>query len=566
MKKNYFFLLALAGAVLVSCSQSDFDGDGVATDATPNATGAAIGFNGGSGKITRATSNTGSVSQMLDGQFKVYGVKHGTSYSDVFQNYVVWSSNTQTVSNPDQDWEYVGAPGTTYGTAADNLSLASAQTIKYWDYSTDVYHFVAGSPVANFTYTKNASGDIESATVTGLAGHINPNSGTSITTNPVYIADPVAVAKADYKKEVTFSFKRQQSFVRVGIYETIPGYSISAIEFYSKGASGWTAPTGDNKNNIILASTTANYFRGATSGSGTITYDWSGATPTYTYAYSTDGLTQAKNWYGGKLASGVPAQTSTESTVANLYGTDADMASTGYFTVIPMASASEAAPILIKCNYTLTSDDNSGETITVTGATAAIPAAYSKWNANTSYTYLFKISDNTNGSTGTPGTDPDGLFPITFDALVLAEENGTKQGTITTVATPSITTYQQGSVTAAGIAYSSGTAIYVTVEDNTTGALNTLTAYDATETAGMVRVYKLAGAQTEADLQLIRPTTAFNSTIGAAAFTVNGQSLAAGKYVSFTPDAAGYYAVEYVVSPASGPDAAVYAYKVIKVG
>ena len=119
-----------------------------------------------------------------------------------------------------------------------------------------------------------------------------------------------------------------------------------------------------------------------------------------------------------------------------LWGTDTDMSPNGYFTVLPTPSATKAAPIIIKCDYTLNADDGSGETIKVTGATAAIPAAFSKWEVNTRYTYLFKISDKTNGTTGDPNNpkdDPAGLYPITFDAVV-TEMTDKTQGTTTTVA------------------------------------------------------------------------------------------------------------------------------------
>ena len=63
---------------------------------------------------------------------------------------------------------------------------------------------------------------------------------------------------------------------------------------------------------------------------------------------------------------------------------------------------------------------------------------------NYAYTYIFKISDNTNGWTGT-ASEPSGLFPITFDAVVAeATDANAEQTTVTTVATPAITTYQQG--------------------------------------------------------------------------------------------------------------------------
>ena len=385
----------------------------------------------------------------------------------------------------------------------------------------------------------------------------------------MYIATPVKKANAAYNTEVEFTFNREQAYVRVGIFETIPGYSITDIKFYQYGTNAWTST---KSNNITLASASEKYFLGVDGGIATVTYSWN--TPSYTFAFEEGetgkALTKQQNWFAGKLASGVPATTSTESTVANLYGTDSDMDdSNGFFTVIPTANAT-AQPILIKCDYTLTAEDGKGETITVTGATAAIPAAFCKWVKNTSYTYLFKISDNTNGSTGTPGTDPVGLYPITFDAVVTATAEGTGVGSVTTVSTPSITTYQEGSVTATGIQYGHGTGaatdkpIYVTVQDNTTGALNALTALDNdSKAAGMVQVYKLSEEANEADLVVTRPTTTETTTIGSSAATINGESVAESKYCTFTPTVAGYYAVEYITSVTGGVPA--YTYKVIHV-
>ena len=568
MKKFYLFA-ALAATALVGCTNDEFVGDNSPT--ITQETSGAINFSAGAGNFTRATSNTGTAAQMLDGQFKIYGVKKtdGTpaTYADVFTNYVVWSNTTNvTTSNPDattataeeNGWEYVGISGTVYGTTTTEGMLSANQYIKYWDYATNEYHFVAGSPVKHFTYTVT-DGEIVSASVTGIAGHINPNSGSALNTDPVYIAAPVKVVKANYQSDVTFEFTRQQAYVRVGVFETIPGYSISAINFYEyeESSDAWKSSP-QSASNIVLASKTANYFSGATNATATVSYEWT--TPSISGITYASGLTQQKNWYGG-LMTGVPATTSTEATITNLYGTDNDMAATtGYFTVLPMASAATAQPILVKCDYTLTALDGS-ETIKVTGATAAIPAAFCKWNPNTSYTYLFKISDNGNGSTGDPSVDPEGLFPITFDATVIAEVDGTQQGYITSVTTPSITTYQEGSVTAKGVKYVPSTAIYFTAQNDESGALNPLTALNnATPAVGMVKVYKLAGAATEADLILTHPTTEFTTTIGAAAWNINGQSVAAGSWASFTPDAAGYYAIEYIT--ATSPSVA-YAYKVV---
>lgn len=278
--KKYIFLAASA-LTLASCSSDDFLGENPGN--VQNAT-TAINFGGDAGKITRATSNEGDDHVKLDNQFKVYGVKKtNEKFVTVFKDYSVLYNENLTTSNTNK-WEYV----------KDN------QTIKYWDYSASEYRFVAGSPISAFTFKVPSDGttkNIESATITGLGGHIVANtSETANTFNPVYVAEPKVVANADYKNTVQFNFVRQQSMVRVGFYETIPGYSVTNIKFYE--ADGTSATS----NNVILTSATEGYFIGGTDVSGTVTYDWTTATPSYTFAYTDNtNLKKSKNWYAGKL-------------------------------------------------------------------------------------------------------------------------------------------------------------------------------------------------------------------------------------------------------------------------
>lgn len=543
---NKYFLYAASALALASCSSDDFLGENSGNG--QNAL-SAINFGGDAGKITRATSNTGNAAQMLDGQFRIYGVKKmgDTQLVSVFNEYSVWyvENKNTTTSNTD-GWEYVGANGAT-NLGTGNITLTKDQTIKFWDYSAPEYYFISGSPITCFSHTLTPGNKINSATIKGLAGHINANeAGQAITTNPVYIADPKVVKKADYQKPVQFSFKRQQAMVRVGLYETIPGYSITEINFYEAGGS-----KAKDGNNIILTSGKKDYFVGGNNISGTITYDWTNETPSYTYEYSETDLIKSQNWYAGKFEPHNALATVSTAAVAALYGKDNDMSTNGYFTVIPTPSATTAAPILIKCDYTLTSDDRSGETIKVTGATAAIPAAFSKWEANTRYTYLFKISQNTNGYTG---NDPSkaGLYPITFDAVVKASTDA-MQGTVTTVSTPSITTYQDGSVTDNGIEYKSGKAIKVTVTD-ANGKVQTLAAGGTA--VGSVAVYKFTDAINEAEIQV-------KGTTGATAVTGEVTD----NMFTFTPETEGYYAIQYLTTAATTePEApAAYAYKVVYV-
>ena len=556
--KKYIFLAASA-LTLASCTTDDFLGD--TPGSTPTSANSAIKFDGNAGKISRATSNTGSAAEMLGKEFKIYGVKSGaetgSGYTPVFKDYLLWydeETKNNTTTNK-SGWEYVGDAG-----KRGEANLPSNQYIKFWDYASADYRFVAGAPSSAFKFnakTDENDKSIESATITGLGGHINTKekeagSGYAKESAPVYVANPVVVSSDKYKQPVTFTFIRHQTKVRVGIYETIPGYSISSIKFY-KYADDATELSVDKDNNIILTSATADYFYGGTDINGTISYDWTKEPAEYTFTYTGNSLTKSKNWYGGKFANGVPATASTATDIKDLYGTDGDMLDKGYFTVLPTPSTTTAQPILIKCDYTLKSDDGSNETINVKGATAAIPAAYSKWNTNTLYTYIFKISENTNGYTGSDDPGHVGLYPITFDAVVEASQFG-MQGTITTFTTPSITTFQAGSVTDNGIEYKAGTAIDVTVT-NQKGEVQTLKTNETT--VGNVAVYKFTSTITEAEVQV-------KGTNGGT--KVTDCSLES-NVLKFTPEAEGWYVIQYLTTEAkTEPETpAAYTYKVVYV-
>lgn len=133
--KKYIFLAASA-LTLASCSSDDFLGD--TPGSTPTSANSAINFGGDAGKISRATKNTGTAAEMLDGQFKIYGVKKTSDdkFKNVFVDYSVWDATANTTTSNTKGWEYVGANGAT-GLGTGNITLSKEQTIKYWDYASD---------------------------------------------------------------------------------------------------------------------------------------------------------------------------------------------------------------------------------------------------------------------------------------------------------------------------------------------------------------------------------------------------------------------------------------------
>lgn len=565
--KNYFIFAA--AIALASCSVDEYMGEN--PEFTQTTKENIIGFGGGTGSMSRATQNTGNPEVMLDKHFKVYGCKSTSTsgtYQTVFNNYWVWyDENTASSTSNSNKWEYVGNSGKDI-TGNNNTTVGSLQTnqyIKYWDYSAEHYHFVAGTPQNQVDFTVDESTkNVTGATIKNLAGHINPNAtGTPMSQNPVYISAPIQINKDNvsspkYGEAVKLTFTRLQTKVRVGIYETIPGYSIEKIEFYNYNVSSTSSDKFSkdetNNSNVILTSATPNYFNGGANVKATVGYTWTGANaPSYTVTYAhgdnSTGYESSNNWYGGKF-SGVKATSSNPTTKPSgsssikeaLYGTDNDMDDHGYFTVLSTTETTPSA-LVIKCDFTLKSEDTE-ERINVYGATAAIPAEYCKWDYNKMYTYIFKISQETNGNTGDP-TNP-GLIPITFDAFATATEEGVE----TIVQTPSITTHQTGSVVDnGGIKFITGKDIEITVTNENGDPKNLNSTTPISE--GYIAVYNLGpadeNAKTEADL----------TVTGSAGTLVSDLNVETQK-ATFNPSTAGWYAIQY-------HNGTTYFYKVIKV-
>lgn len=445
--KKYLFIAASALA-LASCSSDDFVGtEGGNVD---NGANKAINFAGETGKTTRAGSIKGaSAADLLGEKFYVLGTK-GTldnnqpTDTKVFDNYQVeWKANTAgTTSDNTNDWRYEGLDITALNKTA---TTGGKQTIKYWDYSQPQYDFIAYSIGSNALVTdantitagKVYGSSIETPKGTDYKSYTLK--GSSITDlQKCYYTDIVTVENANYGKPVTFTFKNITAKVRVAFYETVPGYTVSNLQFYTDNTTTKADLTGENNQKATLFTTGDDKL--TKNGQMDIIYPVVGSRNKTQAAYNKAFVNVTSQETETSIALGkVDYATNnvlaTSAKTATMAGTSSD----SYYT--PVLPVAKATPLTIRMNYTLTSEDGSGETIKVYGAKAVIPAAYTAWQPNHAYTYIFKISDNTNGTTSTT-TDKEGLFPITFDAVVndVAENDFTHES-ITTVSTPSVTTY-----------------------------------------------------------------------------------------------------------------------------
>ena len=596
MKKNLYF--ALAALALASCSNDEFLGtEPVVQPPTQEDAEVAIAFGGETLRPTRANTKEGvEAASALNNNFIVYGFKTTAAEAvdrasdkpvfDLFNvNYEEGTANT-TESNT-ANWEYVGY--------ANHDGSIDPQAIKYWDLSADSYVFSAVSGT-DITATKILDG---SNSKYEKGWNIEVPAGGSL--SDLYASDRLvatkdgAGVKGKYQDVISLTFRSLGTKIRFAMYEIVPGYDVHIDRvFYEEPG----ATAGDP--NVKKFSDTNFYIKGNFK-----TANVDAVTP-LTVTYYDDSEPSVENrpkvtydpseitalpygLFGSNLQS---AEKLGESSVDATY----DQKDKSYTMVLPYESkqvetdpAKQENILKLKVNFTLTSTDKSKEEIKVYGATAYVPTQYTQWKPNFAYTYIFKISDNVNGTTVTPvdpddpddpgyldpddpGYDPDdpniGLYPITFDAVVITDEEDVQE-TITTVAEPSITTYAEDIIVTENDEYTADTDVYVTVMK--AGAIQG----DLATKARVFEVYNYGDIETVISEEvvdnylnnycvLIPISPAPDATVTAVPRT-DGTNLtfSAGEVLKFTTAAGKVYAVQYAYT---GLDSKTkYAYKVIKV-
>lgn len=635
MKKYFYFSLAVLA--LTSCSD-EFIGEGTGTGAKENLDGA-IMFQTTKGVLTRGDIAGSAAADILGRNFIVEGTKGtlpATTTTDkvVFDNYLVtFGENTAgTTESNTNNWEYVGVNSSSHISSAvlngtDFGRTVDQQSIKYWDYSEPQYDFVAystgdkemiaaGDPTAAQVKVTKINGTTKAYTFTGISADA---------LSSVYVTDVVTVENANYGNPVVLRFKNLTAKVRMAIYETVPGYSVRNVEFYTDdtaAGAAYVAFTGTlPANDADLAaqnaisqlytessgvyseyssfdsgvttvytkgdpSTTANatLFSDAgnplpTAGTIAVTYPHTGTAnkgvaEDYNRAQvdvtsgSGAGATSTTQDFTALATDKMVAKDHKEVTTGNVwigrtsntatFAGDADMQY--YQAVIPNNAGTT---LTLRVNYTLESTDGSGETIKVWGAKAIVPATYTKWQPNYAYTYLFKISDKTNGSTEKLGGKEE-LFPITFDAVVAeVTDANAEQTTITTVATPSITTYQKAHKYTVDNEYSAADGeIYVMVSKSdaslaadlaTMGQLYTVTTTgaaisEATVADALIKQSDATGdpaTVTGRNKVVLTPATSDANITAIPGVDGNDMTVTAGTAAKFTASGAAIYAYVY---------------------
>lgn len=463
---NKFFIAAASALALASCSSDDFLREIQGNE--QNGTTSAINFGGDTGKITRATSTDKTAAELLENNFVVVGFKGNKTDAANNENYAFdhynvnfnESSANSTLSNL-KGWEYVNQDMTVNG-AGKSLAQSGAtqQTIKYWDHSCASYDFIAFSmgkgAASEYATPTHVDKDKLATAAYTLTGDVN-------TLSECYISDmKTAVEKEnDYGKPVELSFRHLASKVRMALFETIPGYVVSDVKFYADATGTTNSEEGTLFGKFNNSGTLTVYF--PTTGivnKDKKDYNKAHVKFTATTAAGETATLSSKGFGAVKYNNQDEGTINAGSTYLSQNAATPSYCGDGYQNVLP--SEGKPSAITLRIDYKLTSVDGTNETINVKGATATVPAEYTEWKSGYAYTYIFKISQDTNGSTGGSST---GLTAISFDAVVVDDEANGLQETITTVSDNSFTTYgyKDNKVTTNGNEYVNGTDIYATV-------------------------------------------------------------------------------------------------------
>lgn len=508
MKKSLFFLASLP--LLASCAS-----DELVDTSVPSVNGngaAAISFTTSRENITRATplQNAGHYN------FGVFGYKKTDKVNNIMADYLVGynddakgysKSNTSTwgdqAGNLDGQsyWMYEGMGSAEYnGTYAGETvnpgtkfaSNVATQYLRYWDNAADYTCFYAYAPYVN----GGASGSVIKY-VDGQA--VGTSSDTYVMTIPngtikaatvedgedyslsEFMYAWTKVAKADYGHDVALNFKRLNAKVNIKFWEDIPGYSVRIIDLNPTYSVSAVPAIKDGTSNNYGYKLGKIYSENGAK----IQFDPENATPAAPVLKQYEGTTVSTPI---KFAAPTAAQIgenrieATPSTTTYYAIPKGGAAGVLSNTADKITDAGTLDPDLddtgltFHVSYELIS--TTGEKITVKDATVFVPTTYTNWVANTHYTYIFKITKNSNGTTDNTvdpkPEDPEvptepSLYPIVFDNCTVEDWDTQDSEHIITDGNVKAA-YHDVKLSAYSVVSNSPATITVTVEDNDTYA------------------------------------------------------------------------------------------------
>jgi len=437
MKK--LVIMAAAVVALASCSSDELVKSPVDGNEAP------IAFSVEKKNITRATTE-----QTLEAtghyNFGVWAYKYGTELTtqQVMGNYLVgysdgngkgydnsksttWAGSAGTLKDHTSPWfyEYLGTEEYTNTDATKGyiktqnayMSANANQYLRYWDLKYATTNFYAYAPY-------KASGvDFNESAKTITVGHAAQKAGYDDASLDEFMYAGASSTNADLE-DVKLQFKHLGAQVNLRFYEDVRGYRVQIINVTTDGTGIQATPA--TKSGTTY--TVADYYTecGATINYSTVTnpiatVDHTGAAKTQDnliFKIPDSGLTS----YNGYNV--IPEKSGDTQT-------DFAYSPTTYY---PVAQPTDReVGFTFHVSYKLIAEDN-GEEITVHDARVYVPAKsggefIAAWQPNTKYTYTFKITKDSTGSTdpNTPDVDDPTVpatpqvYPIVFDGATVED-------------------------------------------------------------------------------------------------------------------------------------------------
>ncbi|UKK67870.1 fimbrillin family protein [Prevotella communis] len=458
MKKVTIF--AAIAMTMIGCSS-----DELVNNSTEN-TEAPIAFSVEKKNISRGDQATTLPSLESTGHynFGVWAYKYGTSLTTqkVMDNYLVgysdgngvgysnanattWASTIGDQKDHKSPWfyEYLGTAeyqntDASKGYLASQAAYMSAnanQYLRYWDLKYTNTNFYAYAPYRATGVSFNESTKIITVANTAqVAGYDDPSLQE-------FMYAGAQATNADLK-DVKLTFKHLGAQVNLRFYEDVRGYKVQIIDVTDANSGIQATPATKSGNTY----TKADYY---TSCGATIDFTTVG-NPTATVDHSTASTTQdnLKFVIPAGTEAGLTSYTSKLSTNYNVIpeavatGNTQNYAksSTIYYPVAQPENSKVGFTFHV--SYKLIAEDN-GEEITVHNARVYVPAKngsefIAAWQPNTKYTYTFKITKDSKGTTDPDDTTIDitkpdvpatpTVYPIVFDGATVEDytiqENG----------------------------------------------------------------------------------------------------------------------------------------------
>lgn len=466
MKKGLFF--AVAATMLASCAS-----DELVDVSIPNAgsTHSDIRFTTNQKNMTRSWTELQKAGHY---NFGVFAYKSTDLVNPVMPNYLVGyydeangyqkSGTTWGDPNGQEDglsyWMYEGMGSNEYNGTYAGSALTPAftsnntnQYLKYWDKSAAYTNFIAYSPYINGGGTATyVDGTAQSATGSDTRVLTIPNGtlkdGYNDPSLSEYMYASAHVLNADYGHDVALQFHRLNAKVNIKFWEDVPGYKVRILTLqegkYDEGVYAAASIHKDNDHSVgtygVYGYRAGQYY---TANGVKIQFD-ANATKTDSYQYEgTTASTETQLKFAAPAVAQIGENRYAASASATTYyaipkGSAAAVLEDGNTDIAnptgTLNSDLKYTGFTFHVTYELTAEDT-GETIKVSDATVHVPADYCNWKENTHYTYIFKITKNSNGTTVDPTdpTNPDvdpsdpevpevqSLYPIVFDNCTVVD-------------------------------------------------------------------------------------------------------------------------------------------------